>query len=193
MPQPLRGHADSHAVAQFPLALTLVGAGEELIDGQQRSRRNPHGAIPAQWGFRTDMNWSLRRQASRPHHEKDSFAEHVALIELWPKALDRAGKVPGRPISSLNIDDRDTRARGRRETALARKEIVMRIGTVKWFNATKGFGFIQPEDGGADVFVHISAVERAGFRGLTEGQRISFELVADKRTGKSSADKLAAA
>ena len=69
----------------------------------------------------------------------------------------------------------------------------MRIGTVKWFNATKGFGFIQPEDGGTDVFVHISAVERAGFRGLTEGQRISFELVADSRTGKSSADKLAAA
>ena len=69
----------------------------------------------------------------------------------------------------------------------------MRIGTVKWFNATKGFGFIQPEDGGNDVFVHISAVERAGFRALTEGQRISFELVADKRTGKASADKLAAA
>jgi CspA family cold shock protein len=69
----------------------------------------------------------------------------------------------------------------------------MRIGTVKWFNATKGFGFIQPEDGSNDVFVHISAVERAGFRDLTEGQRISFELVADKRTGKASADKLAAA
>jgi CspA family cold shock protein len=69
----------------------------------------------------------------------------------------------------------------------------MKIGTVKWFNATKGFGFIQPEDGGQDVFVHISAVERAGMRALTEGQRVSFELVADKRTGKTSADKLAAA
>jgi CspA family cold shock protein len=69
----------------------------------------------------------------------------------------------------------------------------MKIGTVKWFNATKGFGFIQPEDGGQDVFVHISAVERAGLRALTEGQRVSFELVADKRTGKTSADKLAAA
>jgi CspA family cold shock protein len=69
----------------------------------------------------------------------------------------------------------------------------MKIGTVKWFNATKGFGFIQPEDGGTDVFVHISAAERAGMGTLNEGQRLSFELVADKRTGKTSADKLAAA
>jgi CspA family cold shock protein len=52
----------------------------------------------------------------------------------------------------------------------------MSNGTVKWFNATKGFGFIQPEDGGKDVFVHISAVERAGLRGLNEGQRVSYEL-----------------
>jgi CspA family cold shock protein len=69
----------------------------------------------------------------------------------------------------------------------------MKIGTVKWFNPNKGFGFIQPEDGGADVFVHISAAERAGMHNLSEGQRISYELVADKRTGKMSADKLAAA
>lgn len=69
----------------------------------------------------------------------------------------------------------------------------MRSGTVKWFNATKGFGFIQPDDGGTDVFVHISAAERAGMGSLNEGQRLNFELVADKRTGKSSADKLTAA
>ncbi len=69
----------------------------------------------------------------------------------------------------------------------------MKIGTVKWFNATKGFGFIQPEDGGTDVFVHVSAAERAGMGTLNEGQRLSYELVADKRTGKTSADKLAAA
>ena len=69
----------------------------------------------------------------------------------------------------------------------------MATGTVKWFNATKGFGFIQPQDGGADVFVHISAVEPAGFRDLQEGQKISYEVVADRRTGKSSADKLQAA
>ncbi|MFN3685301.1 cold-shock protein [Salinarimonas sp.] len=67
----------------------------------------------------------------------------------------------------------------------------MRTGTVKWFNTTKGYGFIQPDEGGADVFVHISAVERAGLRGLDEGQKVSFEVVADRRTGKSSADKLA--
>lgn len=69
----------------------------------------------------------------------------------------------------------------------------MATGTVKWFNATKGFGFIQPVDGGADVFVHVSAVERAGMQGLNEGQKVSYEVVADKRTGKSSAEKLAAA
>lgn len=68
----------------------------------------------------------------------------------------------------------------------------MATGTVKWFNAQKGFGFIQPDDGGADVFVHISAVERAGMRDLREGQKLSFELVADRRTGKSSADQLQA-
>ena len=68
----------------------------------------------------------------------------------------------------------------------------MTKGTVKWFNGQKGFGFIQPEDGSKDVFVHISAVERAGMRGLDEGQKISFEVVADRRSGKSSADNLRA-
>jgi len=68
----------------------------------------------------------------------------------------------------------------------------MATGTVKWFNSTKGFGFIQPDDGGTDVFVHISAVERAGLRGLNDGQKISFELVQDKRSGKTSADQLRA-
>jgi CspA family cold shock protein len=69
-------------------------------------------------------------------------------------------------------------------------EMAMATGTVKWFNATKGFGFIQPTDGGTDVFVHISAVERAGMRDLNEGQKISYDVVADRRTGKSSADNL---
>ncbi len=67
----------------------------------------------------------------------------------------------------------------------------MATGTVKWFNTTKGFGFIQPEDGGADVFVHISAVERAGLRSLNEGQRVSFDIV--KERGKSAAGNLQAA
>ena len=69
----------------------------------------------------------------------------------------------------------------------------MTQGTVKWFNDQKGFGFIQPNDGGKDVFVHISAVERAGMRGLNEGQKVSYDIVADRRTGKSSADNLRAA
>ena len=66
----------------------------------------------------------------------------------------------------------------------------MSIGTVKWFNDQKGFGFIQPDDGGKDVFVHISAVERAGMRGLAEGQKVSYELETDRRSGKQSAGQL---
>lgn len=68
----------------------------------------------------------------------------------------------------------------------------MSTGTVKWFNGQKGFGFIQPEDGGADVFVHISAVERAGLRSLNEGQKVSYELEKDARSGKSAAGQLQA-
>ncbi|MBV8962236.1 MAG: cold-shock protein [Hyphomicrobiales bacterium] len=68
----------------------------------------------------------------------------------------------------------------------------MSTGIVKWFNPQKGFGFIQPDDGGKDVFVHISAVERAGIRDLQEGQKISFELIQDPRSGKMSADRLQA-
>ena len=68
----------------------------------------------------------------------------------------------------------------------------MTIGTVKWFNATKGFGFIQPDDGGNDVFVHISAVERAGMGSLDEGQKLSFEAKLDSKRGKSSAENLRA-
>lgn len=69
----------------------------------------------------------------------------------------------------------------------------MSIGTVKWFNATKGFGFIQPDQGGPDVFVHISAVERSGIGSLHEGQKISYELERDQRSGKTSAGQLQSA
>jgi len=68
----------------------------------------------------------------------------------------------------------------------------MTTGTVKFYNGQKGFGFIQPEEGGADVFVHISAVERAGMTSLQEGQKVSFELERDKRSGKTSAGQLQA-
>ena len=71
-----------------------------------------------------------------------------------------------------------------------RKVSHMASGTVKWFNAQKGFGFIEPNDGSPDAFVHISAVERSGLNELREGQKVEFELVADRRTGKMSAEKL---
>ncbi len=66
----------------------------------------------------------------------------------------------------------------------------MSTGTVKWFNGQKGFGFIKPDDGGADVFVHISAVERAGLRTLNEGDKITFDLERDRRSGKMAASNL---
>jgi CspA family cold shock protein len=69
----------------------------------------------------------------------------------------------------------------------------MNKGTVKWFNSQKGFGFIQPESGNKDVFVHISAVERAGMSTLNEGQKVTFDVVGDRRTGKSAAENLRAA
>ncbi|EKM98534.1 MULTISPECIES: cold-shock protein [unclassified Acidocella] len=68
----------------------------------------------------------------------------------------------------------------------------MNIGTVKFFNTAKGFGFIKPDNGSDDVFVHISAVERAGMRVITEGQKLSFEIVTDHRSGKKAVDNLAA-
>ena len=69
----------------------------------------------------------------------------------------------------------------------------MNAGTVKWFNAGKGFGFIQPDDGSTDVFVHISAVERSGMNSVNEGQKVTYDIVRDNRTGKNSADNLRAA
>ena len=68
----------------------------------------------------------------------------------------------------------------------------MATGTVKWFNTTKGFGFIAPDAGGKDVFVHISAVERAGMRDIVEGQKLSYEMVRDNKSGKMAADQLQA-
>ncbi len=66
----------------------------------------------------------------------------------------------------------------------------MATGTVKWFNAQKGFGFIAPDDGGSDAFVHISAVERSGIGSLNEGQKVGYDLVSDRKSGKMSAENL---
>lgn len=81
---------------------------------------------------------------------------------------------------------------GAPEFTMNLKEFPMTTGTVKWFNTTKGFGFIQPDQGGTDVFVHISAVQRAGLAQLDEGQKVSYEIVQDRRSGRSSADNLVA-
>jgi CspA family cold shock protein len=85
-----------------------------------------------------------------------------------------------------------TTLRSRLLWGIYRKTAYMTNGTVKWFNGQKGYGFIQPDDGGKDVFVHISAVEAAGMHGLNEGQKVSFEVVANRKTGKSSAENLRA-
>ncbi len=66
----------------------------------------------------------------------------------------------------------------------------MATGTVKWFNFTKGYGFIQPDDGGPDVFVHISALERSSLNDLKDGQKVAYEVVVDQRRGKASAEQI---
>jgi CspA family cold shock protein len=77
--------------------------------------------------------------------------------------------------------------------ALPRKVTLMMTGTVKFYDGHKGFGFIQPEDGGKDVYVHATALERAGLRGLTEGQKVSFDTTEDRRSGKIAVDNIQAA
>jgi CspA family cold shock protein len=100
-----------------------------------------------------------------------------------------AGSFSSRDIVKIELN----RVMVMRDLRACALEKDMPIGTVKWFNGQKGFGFIQPNDGGNDVFVHISAVERAGLPGLAEGQKVSFEIKADKMRGKSSAENLSLA
>jgi cold shock protein len=90
------------------------------------------------------------------------------------------------PISTICLSSRIAAGGSSR----IRKGFSVSTGIVKWFNTQKGFGFIQPDDGSKDVFVHISAVQRAGLVDLNEGQKVAYEVVADRRTGKSSADNL---
>jgi CspA family cold shock protein len=117
------------------------------------------------------------------------FSASTFGLTTWPYA--RSGLPADRraPLTTLTID-RSTRPRVKRVTFYWSDS--MATGTVKWFNAQKGYGFIQPDDGGKDVFVHISAVERAGLSDLRDGQKLSYELTTDKRSGKVSADRLQA-
>jgi CspA family cold shock protein len=95
------------------------------------------------------------------------------------------------PRDIVEIEWEPARRSCGQKVLLRLRRATMATGVVKWFNGQKGFGFIQPLDGGQDVFVHISAVERAGLTGLGEGQKVSFELKTDKMRGKTSAENLA--
>jgi cold shock protein len=116
----------------------------------------------------------------------NTLSGYSALVDVRlttrVRALRRATRKPSAPIADWRYPAAPLN--------FIYRTASMATGTVKWFNATKGFGFIQPDDGGKDVFVHISAVERAGLRDLNEGQKVAYEIVADKRTGRSSAGNL---
>ncbi len=128
------------------------------------------------------------------------FRAHMTLIDTWPNDLGRfasllTGAHVSDPFSKNRLIDEDTDPSVLEscEYAVSERTSSMNKGIVKWFNSQKGFGFIQPANGGNDVFVHISAVERAGMSTLNEGQNVSFDIVADRRTGKSAAENLRAA
>jgi len=93
--------------------------------------------------------------------------------------------LPQRPTLRLRLSAQKRSVRALRRPI---QEMIMAVGNVKWFNPTKGYGFIQPSDGGKDVFVHVSAVERAGLSSLNEGQKVEYELVSNR--GKTSAENL---
>jgi CspA family cold shock protein len=115
-------------------------------------------------------------------------------LHLWPvRSLSRnALSTPSLERRGLKKTAYQTSIVAGPTRRLILKEADMATGTVKWFNTTKGFGFIQPEDGGKDVFVHISAVEKSNMGGLNEGQRLSYELERDRRSGRESAVNLKA-
>jgi len=138
------------------------------------------------------------RQINRPQNRAPALAQsgcnpHLPCIEFRPN--DLASPLTARLTDDLlpkNLE-RTGRVTTRLEYARTKGRAPMNKGTVKWFNNQKGFGFIQPESGNQDVFVHISAVERAGLSTLNEGQQVTFDIVADSRSGKSAAENLRAA
>ena len=120
--------------------------------------------------------------------EQDRRSGKSAAVDLQWIAAGSPPPRTGRPSGPARGYDRSSR--GGPPRGEGRASAGPGAGTVKWFNPQKGFGFIQPNDGGGDVFVHISAVERAGLRGLDEGQAVSYEIEQDRRTGKASATNL---
>ena len=121
------------------------------------------------------MNWSRDTDGRRRRRTRESWDDAPPDMGFPPRAVGRESPAgpPRRPVADAIAVDRSNVS-----------------ATVKWFNATKGFGFIQPQEGGKDVFVHISAVERSGLNGLNEGQKISYEIATER--GRSAAVNLKA-
>lgn len=120
----------------------------------------------------------------------DNTLSNIDLVRLFSWLVLRIALPKPTTILSENLITQFRRNCANTRTL---KATLMTTGTVKWFNATKGFGFIQPDDGGPDVFVHISAVERSTLGSINEGQKLSFELERDQKNGKMSAGHLQAA
>jgi CspA family cold shock protein len=173
-----------------------------MYESERSSTSVVRGARFKELTMQTQARTGLRNAASRarsrgfgrnqdlsPRLDSSAAIDYLELHRFRPKTWPRISKM--RADDLPYIDNQPGVLR--RIVPMDLRKAPMATGTVKWFNATKGYGFIQPDDGGKDVFVHVSAVERAGLRELVEGQKIAFEVVADKRTGKSSAGNLRAA
>jgi cold shock protein len=122
--------------------------------------------------------------------EQDRRSGKVSAVDLQVTGSSPPAARSSGPSRGFARDDRAPRGRSDRAPSGGSGTGGSGTGVVKWFNSQKGFGFIQPDDGGGDVFVHISAVERAGLRDLPEGQQVSYEIEQDRRSGKASATNL---